>query len=321
MRTNCIQTPCTRLKYLKKHSMAQFDTPIVLIIYRRPDTTRRVFEAIRRVKPSRLFIVADGPSDEVDRERCEATRSIVEKIDWECDVYRNYADMNMGCRKRVSSGLDWVFSKAQRAIILEDDCVPDPSFFYFCEELLDRYEENTHIMTISGNNYQPSPRTKYSYYFSRYMHCWGWATWKRAWEKFDISMSTWPTVRDEAWLSEIFGSSSARLYWRRIFDRVHAGEIDSWAYIWQYNIWMCGGLNILPEKNIVQNIGFGEQATHTKGEAKLENAAKTIDRPLQHPPVIIRHRSADQYTQNHHYQHTIAQRVLGKLRKWTQTFT
>lgn len=291
-------------------------TPVVLIIYRRPDTTRKVFNVVRDLKPRRLFIIADGPHDDEDRKRCQAARSVVEEIDWDCTVMRNYADINMGCQKRISSGLDWVFEEAERAIILEDDCVPDPSFFAYCDELLDRYAKDSHVMTISGNNYQPRRRTSYSYYFSRYMHCWGWATWRRAWKHFDVTMKTWPKVRDQRLLTEILGKPSAASYWENIFEKVYSGEVDSWAYIWQYNIWMRSGLNILPEVNLVKNIGFGRGATHTENENNIEYVAQNIEQPIRHPPVIVRHRSADDYTQNYHYQRSILQRVLGKLPRW-----
>jgi hypothetical protein len=181
----------------------QLSTPVAFIIFNRPDTTARVFEAIRRAEPPQLLIVADGPR--VDRpsdvERCAAARAVIERVDWDCEVLTNYAEANMGLADRVSSGLDWVFSLCDRAIVLEDDCLPDPSFFRFCDELLDRYRDDERVMAISGDNFQLGRRrTRYSYYLSRYNHCWGWATWRRGWQHYDHRMQLWPLVRDGGWL-------------------------------------------------------------------------------------------------------------------------
>jgi hypothetical protein len=292
------------------------EVPVALIVFRRPDTTRRVLDAIRRARPRQLFVIADGPREghPTDAEQCRATRDVIAEVDWDCDVRRNYAEENMGCQRRVATGLDWVFDQVDRAIILEDDCVPDPSFFSFCVEMLDRYESETHIMTVSGNNFQPGRRTKYSYYFSRYMHCWGWATWQRAWHCFDVTMDQWPTVRDEDWLSEIFESPSAVSYWENILNQVFRDAIDSWAYVWQYNIWMRGGLNVLPEENLVRNIGFGDGASHTRWGDSPANQVSSIEQPIRHPSVIVRHRTADRYTQNHHFQKSLRQRLVRKMK-------
>jgi hypothetical protein len=276
-----------------------------------------VFEQIRKAKPKRLFVIADGPKRNSDRESCQAARAVVETVDWTCEVHRNYADENMGCRARVSSGLDWVFESAERAIILEDDCVPNPTFFTFCQSVLERYKNESHIMTISGTNYQRERRTVHSYYFSRYMHCWGWATWRDAWRQFDHKMSTWPSVRNQKWLSQIFVSRSAVSYWRDIFDRVYGNEIDSWAYAWQYSIWMRGGLNVIPEVNLVENIGFGDEATHTKSETSVATKASIMDDPIRHPEVLIRHRYADYHTQHNHYETSFANRIVKKIRGWS----
>jgi len=275
-----------------------------------------VLKRIREAKPEHLFIIADGPENDSDKERCQATRAVVENVDWPCKIHRNYADENMGCRTRVSSGLDWVFENVERAVILEDDCVPDPTFFTFCRRLLEKYENQSHIMTISGTNYQRERRTVHSYYFSRYMHCWGWATWRDAWRQFDHEMSTWPTIRDQKWLSQIFVSRSSASYWRDIFERVHSDEIDSWAYVWQYSIWMRGGLNVIPEVNLVENIGFGDEATHTKSNKNVDTKTDSMDDPIRHPDVLVRHRDADYYTQHSHYQTSLANRIVNKLRKW-----
>lgn len=295
------------------------DVPVVLIIYRRPRTTRRVFERVRSVRPEQLFVVADGPRRQRPEEaqHCREARSIVEGVDWDCQVHRNYADENMGLKQRVVSGLNWVFDEVDRAIILEDDCVPEVSFFRFCAKLLTRFENDTHVMTISGNNFQPRRRTEYSYYFSRYMHCLGWATWRRAWDRYSPDMRAWPEIRNADGLRQIFENKEAADYWREIFDRAYAGEIDSWAYVWQYSIWMYDGINLLPERNLVAHVGFGEKATHTTapGVGGGFQSTTPVTFPLDHPPFIVRHRKADRFTQDHYYQPPLHQRVVSKVRR------
>lgn len=294
-------------------------TPVALFVFKRPDTTRRVLDALRYAKPSTVFVVADGPRADRPGEKaqCMAVRELVENmIDWPCTVEHNYSDENLGCKRRVASGLDWVFSEADRAIILEDDCVPEPSFFPYCEELLERYASDQRVMTISGNNFHDGrQRTPYSYFFSRYMHCWGWASWRRAWQHFDLNMRQWPEVRDDDWLSELFASDSAVRYWKHIFDHVYAGDIDSWAYIWQYSIWLQAGLSITPEANLVSNIGFGNNATHTHdADAHVDASTQPLNFPLRHPPFIIRHRTADRFIQSQHLQGPLWKRAIQKVR-------
>jgi hypothetical protein len=223
----------------------------------------------------------------------------------------------MGLQQRMASGLDWVFEQVDRAIILEDDCVPDSSFFPFCADVLDRYADDTQVMTVAGSNRQPVRRTPYSYYFSHHMHCWGWATWRRAWQHFDLQMTAWPELRRTQWLTYLFDDARAERYWLDLFDRLYAGEIDSWAYVWQLCIWMRHGLNVLPNGNLVSNIGFGAHATNTVN-AQSEQATYPVEPvtfPLAHPPCITRHAPADRYRQHHHIQRPLHRRVQAKLQQ------
>ncbi len=168
------------------------ETPVAFIIFKRHDLTERVFQAIREAKPKKLLVIADGPRFPEEAAKCQKTRDIIQQVDWDCEVLKNYSEVNLGCRQRISSGLDWVFSQVEEAIILEDDCVPAPSFFSFCQTLLDYYRDDNRIMVISGDNFQDGQsRTDYSYYFSRYNHCWGWATWHRAWQYWDFNKNKW----------------------------------------------------------------------------------------------------------------------------------
>jgi hypothetical protein len=204
------------------------ETPIVLIIFRRPQTTAQALEVLRQVKPRRLFVVADAPRLDKpgEAEKCAATRALIQTIDWDCQLLENYADSNLGSYRRVPTGLDWVFEQVDRAIILEDDCLPHPSFFPFCEELLERYAEDQRIGTISGNNFQAiQPSCSESYYFSRYHHSWGWATWRRAWQYFDMEMTHWPQVRDRHLLGAILDDPRTLNYWEDIFQQVYDSSL------------------------------------------------------------------------------------------------
>jgi hypothetical protein len=191
-------------------------------------------------------------------------REIVEKIDWPCDVHRNYAEENLGLKRRVSSGLDWVFSQVDRAIVLEDDCLPHPDFFTFCGALLNRYENDERVSVITGNNFQDGrKRGNAAYYFSKYNHCWGWATWRRAWQHYSGDLPFWPEWKlTSDWRRKIPDRIEQR-YWADIFERVSRNEIDSWAYPWTGSVWYHGGLTATPNVNLVTNIGFGPEGTHT----------------------------------------------------------
>jgi len=295
-------------------------TPIVFLIYKRPETTTRVFAEITRAKPPKLLVVADGPRPGVpgEAEKCAQTRAIIESVDWDCEVLMNYADTNMGLKNRVSNGLKWAFQHVEEAIILEDDCLPHPTFFRFCEELLERYRDDERIMAISGDNFQfGRQRTQYSYYFSRYPHCWGWATWRRAWRYYDGEMKLWPAIRDGGWLGDILENRHEVAYWTEVFDRTHRGAIDSWAYRWTFTCWIQSGLTILPNVNLVSNIGFDRDATHTKGTSRLASMPVQAMRfPLRHPPFVVRDRQADDYTSEKAYGiGTFRHRVARKISK------
>jgi hypothetical protein len=278
-------------------------TPVAFFIFNRPNVTRRVFDRIRNAKPSTLLVIADGPRGihQEDQEKCRQVTEIVDTgVDWPCTVLKNYSETNLGCRKRVSSGLDWVFENVESAIILEDDCLPDPTFFPFCEELLLRYQDDERIMMISGDNFQfGKTRTKDSYYFSRYAHIWGWASWRRAWRHYDAHMQNWPYIRDSELLRSILPESKALARWKKIFRLTFAGVFDTWDYQWVFACWINNGLSILPQHNLVSNIGFGTEGTHTSEKNQLAAInTRPIDFPLQHPITVMRNYEADVFTEN-----------------------
>lgn len=276
-------------------------TPIVFLIFRRPDLTQKVLASIRQVRPRTLFVVADGPRTAEEAEQCAQTRALIERIDWQCDVYKNYAETNLGCKQRVSSGISWAFSHVEEAIILEDDCLPVPTFFGFCEILLNYYRDDERVWVISGNNFQDGIiRSPYSYYFSKYPHIWGWATWRRAWRYWQDQPQLWTEFKQLDLLAAIHPHSQENNYWQGIFDAIfYHQHPDTWDYLWSFACWSQGGLSIIPQVNMVSNLGFREDATHTRNPkdknanlatANLELASMT------HPPFVVSHTVADQYT-------------------------
>ncbi|MCY7334532.1 MAG: glycosyltransferase family 2 protein [Pseudanabaena sp. CAN_BIN31] len=277
-------------------------TPVAFIIFNRPDTTAKVFEAIRQAKPPKLFVIADGPrSDRPDEAaKCAAARAIIDGVDWECEVLTNYSDVNLSCKSRVSSGLDWVFDNVEEAIVLEDDCLPHPSFFTFCEELLDKYRYDERIAVISGQNVQfGRQRTDYSYYFSRYNHCWVWASWRRSWKNFDYDMKLWDLIRDSDWLGDIFQDKRDVKVWTKIFQNVYDQKINSWAYRWTLSCWLQNQVSILSNVNLISNIGFGSEGTNTRNSDSVfsETSCENMIFPLNHPPFMIRDAKSDDFTQ------------------------
>jgi hypothetical protein len=279
-------------------------TAVVLIVFRRPDLAAAVFERIRQAQPSRLFVIADGPRDAQEAAICAQTRAVTEQVDWPCEVVRDYADGNMGTRRRISLGLDRVFEQVEEAIILEDDCLPHLSFFSYCDELLERYREDERFWCVSGDNFQRGQtRGDGSYYVSNYNHGWGWATWRRAWMHYDHEMSGWPAFRDAGRLAEILDDPVEVKYWHGIFETLYTkGTPNSWAYIWTLTCWMHGGLSLLPNVNLVANTGFGAEATNTTGKENWISARRAEDiGPLVHPSSLARNVEADQYTFDHVY--------------------
>jgi len=301
--------------------------PVVLIIFKRPDTTKKVFEAIRQSKPKKLFVIADAAR--TDRpgevEKCEATRAVVEQVDWDCEVRANYSDVNLGCAKRISSGLNWVFEQVDEAIILEDDCVPHPTFFPFCEELLDKYKYDNRIASISGQNVQfGRKRTDYSYYFSRYNHCWGWATWKRAWQDFDIYMKNWPEIQKENFLNDILLDRKAVSYWQNRLQHVYDNPLSTvWSYQWTFASWIQNRLGIISNVNLISNIGFNTDSTNINFKQKSPHdnmPTEPLEFPLKHPPFVFRDTKADDFTQRTLFNETQWQVFKQKIKKMLKTY-
>lgn len=242
------------------------NTPVLLLIFRRPDVTARVFEQIRKARPPRLYIAADGPRAGRSKERAlsEATRSLViDGIDWNCEVKTLFREENLGVRVAVSSAITWFFEQEEQGIIIEDDCLADPSFFAYCETLLDRYRDDERIMHIGGTCCLPDVDLEASYFFSRFPHIWGWATWRDAWAHYSSTSSDFE-LEFEA-IRPSFSSPREEAYWFDTYSRYFNGEFNTWDYGWTFSVWRQQGLAVHPAVNLVRNIGFGADASHTKG--------------------------------------------------------
>jgi hypothetical protein len=270
-------------------------TPVAFLIFNRPHLTERVFQAIADVRPKRLLVVADGPRFLEEKEKCMQAREIVlSGLNWDCEVITNFSETNLGCKGRISTGLDWVFSQVPEAIILEDDCLPAPSFFHFCQTLLDRYRDDERIMMISGDNFQKNvPTDTASYYFSKYVHIWGWASWRRAWKHYDVEMKNWPEYKASGNLPSLCPDPDEQRYWTKLFDMTFEGKIDTWGYRWCFTIFRRKGLCILPKSNLVSNIGFGAGATHLTGHDERAALPTQDIWEIKHQPFVTRDEELD----------------------------
>ncbi len=275
-----------------------FSTPILFLVFNRPENTRIVFNEIKKIKPLKLYIAADGPrqDNENDKINCQEVRKIIEQqIDWDCEVKKLYRDENLGCKRAVSSAINWFFNNEEYGIILEDDCVPSQSFFYFCEELLERYKDDTRIMMISGMNYNDDRLSKIpeSYFFSNYYTVWGWATWKRAWNLYDISMSKWREIRDSGIIDRLYRNQILIDFVKSMLQEAYENKINTWDIQWFYSCLINNGLAAMPKVNLVTNIGA--EGTHANTKTNIHYLPiKSLDYTnLIHPKIILANKSYD----------------------------
>ena len=281
----------------------QFDTAVLFLVFNRPDVTQRVFEAIREAKPTRLYIAADGARKDKNGEveKVNKVREIVKSVGWVCEVKTLFRDENLGCKKAVSGAIDWFFQHEEQGIILEDDCLAHQDFFIFCENLLEKYKNDERVSVITGNNFQYGrKRGEDSYYFSKYFHCWGWAAWRRSWQMRDMNIDFWPQWKiSESWKKK-FPDSVERKYWGNIFEQMYEQKIDSWGYPFLASLWFKGGLTATPNVNLVSNIGFGPDSTHTASTNSPQSNVKTSSLgDFRHPIVVVQNIQADRYVFDH----------------------
>lgn len=289
--------------------MPEAIAPVLFIIFNRPDTTTLVFERIRQARPAQLFVAADGPRSGKANEAalCEQTRQIVAAIDWPCTVKTLFRDQNLGCKLAVSSAIDWFFAHVEEGIILEDDCLPEPTFLPYCTAMLSRYRYDSRVMHVGGMTFQGNRDVTHgaSYYFSGYTYIWGWATWRRAWQHYDVDPAE--NARHVSLTAPYFND---RVRW--VLNETIAGRIDSWDTQWLVAMRRYGGLSIVPRICQIHNIGFGFGATHTKRKPRWfkQLVIGPLDEPLIHPPTVAINTEADWYDARHIHQQPWYMRVL-----------
>lgn len=265
-------------------------TPVLLLAFSRPDTTRRVLERIRGAAPVRFYVACDAARDgrPAEAEKVAEVRVLInELVDWPCELKTLYREQNLGCKLAVSGALDWFFAQEEMGIILEDDCLPNPSFFGYCETLLHRFKDDERIFMISGNNFQRGKKvTEYSYYYSWLTHIWGWASWRRSWQKVDLELKNWPAFKAAGGVKQIYPKTRYARRWEKTLERYLKGRYNTWDYPLLFASWWHRQLTVLPEVNLVSNIGFGEGGTHL---------ASAGNHPLGNLPIatieVLRHNS------------------------------
>ena len=298
------------------------ETPVLIIIFNRPDFSKKAFENLQKVKPKKLYIISDGARSEKEKSEVLQCREIFANIDWECQVKRDYSDVNLGLRERIAGGISWVFQSEEELIILEDDCIPNEDFFSFCQQMLERYKEDKRIMTINGCNLNPLLTTelKESYFFSKYANSWGWATWKRAWVMFDKGLEG----LDDPFVLKNFtinhpSRKRSLIYWKYKLNEVKSQKINSWAYRWMFSLWENSGLAIVPRTNLIKNVGNDERSSNTKGKLHYINIeTSTLDTDyIVHPKHVLSNFCYDKWVEDSIYSKSIRHRMIWLVKKLT----
>ena len=278
------------------------NSAVLFLGFNRPALARQVFGAIRDAKPPRLYFAVDGPRQGVPGEEvlCAEVRAIVNDVDWRCEVMTLFRSENLGCRRAVGDAITWFFEHESEGLILEDDCLPNPDFFQFADEMLERYRSIEEVMAVSGCFFGSNDlHVDESYYFSGQLHIWGWATWRRAWQLYDYELDAWRNRVGTDWLRGIGRDRSPRFveYWSTRFDGVMHGSIDTWDYPWLFSMWLHEGLTVVPTSNLVTNLGFTKDALHTYNLSSPLNAipVRNLEWPLNHPTAIRVNVEADRW--------------------------
>ena len=294
-------------------------TPVVIICFNRPIVTKKVFEQIKKKKPTKLFIIMDGPryKNFEDVKNIKKVKKIFKDINWKCKVYKNFAKKNLGLKERVITGLNWVFKKVDKAIILEDDCYPSDNFFNFCESMLNFYQNNKKVLVITGNNFQKESVDNKSYYFSKYSHIWGWATWRSTWNLFNDEEKNIQKFLKSKKFKKINKIIDEQNYWKSMYYQIKQGSLKSWAFYFLINIWKKNGLTVTPNKNLIINLGINNISSSNKNDPNLKIHLSKIDIkfPLIHPKKIKVNEIADNKVFYSVYKKNVQTRMKNKIKK------
>ena len=278
------------------------NTPILFIVFNRPELTKKGFQSIRRAMPTKLYVASDGPR-ETSKGEAEIVRSIreyiISSINWDCEVYQFFRKVNVGCGPNVKEAIDWLFANEDEGIIIEDDVIPEPGFYRFCEELLERYRNDERIGMISGNNHVSRWPSGDSYLFSRYKGCWGWATWRRSWKNMDYEMGWLSSKNRNSIIANMGYGEASEVHWRNAIKLIKNGAVNAWDWQWYFSLSAQNQVCIFPRYNLVSNIGFGEEATHTSGRPKNAYVrSQDIEFPLVHPIGVVANCEYDRLFEN-----------------------
>lgn len=287
---------------MSNHSAQNYQTrsAVLFVIFNRPDTTAKVFEQIRKARPKKLYIAADGPRADRPNEDllCNQTREIAMAVDWDCKVETLFNTNNKGCKMAVSAAITWFFDNVEEGIIIEDDCLPNSDFFRFCDELLEKYRYDTRVRHIAGGNFQQGlKRGEASYYFSKISHVWGWASWRRAWADYDVTLNKYREDEGKAAIYNVFDDKWIAESWSQIFSEMKKGGIDTWDYQWGFTNFFNNALCVIPNVNLISNIGFGQNATHTiETDSVYANVPHGNLGVVTHPEFFVADKTADEFS-------------------------
>lgn len=294
-----------------------YKAAVLLLTFNRPDTTARVLEAIKAYAPKRLYWASDGPRPHKPGEAAlvEQVQALQAQVDWPCEVRTLFREQNLGCRNAVTEAISWFFEQEEEGIVLEDDCLPHADFFRFCEAMLARYRHDERIGHIGGTNFQRgAQRGVGSYYYSKWVHIWGWASWRRVWQSIDHSLENLPRLQAEGYLQGLYPNAQLRAFWQHNLQAVHTGELDTWDYGYAFGVVASSRLAITPNANLVTNIGFDARATHTvsKDNALANVKLAPLAPPYQAPLTMLPNSIADDYSAR--YVFGVQGGVVGALR-------
>ena len=274
----------------------QYSVPVVLIVFNRIALAEKMLKCLEEIRPRKLFVISDGAREDVpgEPEKVERVRALFDRLSWDCEIYREYAAENMGCDSRVPTGISRVFEYVDRAVILEDDCIPSMDFFRYAEEMLDQYQDDPKVMMVSGSNLMKKYDIPYSCCFTARTYTWGWATWKRAWDLYCEDESEWKRIQQDGTLSKIYPLRTRYYVKRELNYYIKRGRCP-WDYLWWISCMGAGGLCAVPRVNLITNEGFGEDATHTQKKGNYEGKVFPMDFPLRYPEQVKRDHKFDRY--------------------------
>ncbi len=295
-----------------------FATPILFLVFNRIETTQVVFERIKSVKPKYLYIASDGARKFVEGEDLlveNVRKFVLENIDWDCEIKTLFRNNNLGCGVAVSSAIDWFFENEEMGIIIEDDCLVSKSFFEYSEQLLNKYRFCPEVVSICSSNSVGFKSTLSSYTFSRYSLIWGWATWRRAWLNYDLDIKLWPSLKANNWLEKLNTSKSFYNYWTHVFDTCYNKEVNTWDFQWNFASFLHGGISIIPNVNMVRNIGIGINETHKVDKYFSNFIDNDIIFPLKHPSSFEINSDIDSLLDSNVFRLTTIELVIIQFKK------